>query len=447
MWACGSCGGSRYGCGTARGCMAPTRVPCASSFFFLILQGSSGADDKVVTTHVHPATLTSMHIEAQAAEEKLMQATEENRTHAAKQGLASMCSHNETQHVCPQNQSTTMRSLPPSSPLAALRAQLAQISINMLPGGQGHGPGWESSASPLVDIGNVCAIFEAAFSLGGARATLQLVNRDEFLTATKLALSEHASGIFVAAAEQGFGITYNKGKGDVFGKPISETRPVLKDSRLTVGATRSWLNGALWWLRHYTGAFLADKILSGGRIPELAEKRDTAEASAELIRWLQAKSTYRRMKSDFALIASLHGAIFHTFAMLSRAKNTTAVEYPVERALQWCPDTVVNKYECRHGIGHGIHLAIWLRRPELANYSACNQLRPYTPAPSSAEEWQSIHQACNQSDLVQAQLDHMQNRTEKDGLTFGYGCRSGTQHSDILFNRRFSAYGISALEA
>ena len=86
---------------------------------------------------------------------------------------------------------------PPLLSLAQLRLQLARLSVHMLPGRRKPGLRWENSASPLVDVSDVCTIFEACFALGGATAMLQLVNRDAFFAATQQALasSERATEI------------------------------------------------------------------------------------------------------------------------------------------------------------------------------------------------------------------------------------------------------------
>lgn len=201
---------------------------------------------------------------------------------------------------------------------------------------------------------------------------------------------------------------------------------------------------AVWWLRHYVGAFLADMALSGVRIPELPVLGPADDGPRFLIRWLQARSTNRRLGGDFALNASLHGAIFHTFAM--RTRSDPALSYPTVLAREWCPDDSSNLYECRHGIGHGVLYAVWLRRAELAalctttcdcTCCTCNQLRPYTPSPMTAEEQQTIDRICDEADRVP---------TSASVFTYGHGCRSGSGHSGLLFTRQFGAYGIGAFE-
>lgn len=332
---------------------------------------------------------------------------------------------------------------PPLLSLAQLRLQLARLSVHMLPGRRKPGLRWENSASPLVDVSDVCAVFEACFTLGGATAMLQLVNRDAFFAATQQALasSERATEIEARAhPEPGFGITYYSvgTDNDVFGKSLAEMCSVVQDcekQRLTAMATQSWVHGGLWWLRHYVGAFLADKALSGVRIPEIPMLGPADDGPRALIRWLQARSTNRQLGGDFALIASLHGAIFHAFAM--RTRSDPALSYPTALAQEWCPDDSSNLYECRHGIGHGVLYAVWLRRAGLAPYTTCNQVRPFTPAPMTAEEQQTIDRMCDDADRIP---------TSASVFTYGHGCRSGSGHSGLLFTRQFGAYGIGAFE-
>lgn len=341
----------------------------------------------------------------------------------------------------PSPPSPALPPLPPS--LAQLRLQLARLSVHMLPGRRKPGRRWENSASPLVDMSDVCAIFKACFALGGATAMLQLVNRDAFFAATQQALasSERATEIEARAhSDPGFGITYHSfgTDNDVLGGLLAELCSVLQDcdkKRLTTMATQSWLHGGLWWLRHYAGAFLADKALSGVRIPELPVLGLADDGPRALIRWLQARSTTRQLGGDFALIASLHGAIFHAFAM--RTRSDLVLSYPTVLAQEWCPDGSSNLYECRHGIGHGVLYAVWLRRAELEAYTTCNQVRPYTPAPMTAEEQQTIDRICDEADRIP---------TSASVFTYGHGCRSGSGHSGLLFTRQFAAYGIGAFE-
>ena len=124
----------------------------------------------------------------------------------------------------------------------------------MLPGRRKTGLRWvENSASPLVDMSDICAIFKACFALGGATAMLQLVNHDAFLAATQQALasSERATEIEPRAhPEPGFGIIYH-GFGtdnDVLGKLLADMCSVLHDcekKRRTTMVTQSWVHGGL----------------------------------------------------------------------------------------------------------------------------------------------------------------------------------------------------------
>tara|TARA_B110001452_G_scaffold251253_1_gene240166 strand:+ start:713 stop:2467 length:1755 start_codon:yes stop_codon:yes gene_type:complete len=336
--------------------------------------------------------------------------------------------------------------LPPPQTLPELRLRLARLSVRMLPGGDASQDA-SGSVSPLVSIDGVCEVFDAALALGGATAVLQLVNRDAFYHATVSAIaeSERASELEVRVApEGGWGLTYHRagsgGTRDVNGQTIAEVaaKVWLGDGaqlRLVTMATLSWLHGGVWWLRHYAGVFLAQRVLEGFRIPELPASDD---AATELILWLQKPATYQLLWSDFALIASLHGAILQTIANLTRVGDSSMLSYPAVLAQRWCPDGVINVYECRHGVGHGIFYTIIMRRPELAGYSLCQQLRPFTLATISPSEWETSEAICAEADALQ---------TSQRTFTFGHGCRSGFGHSHWLFEPTLAAYGVAASEA
>lgn len=202
---------------------------------------------------------------------------------------------------------------------------------------------------------------------------------------------------------------------DVFG--ISTTN---HDGRL------AWVHGGLWWLRHYAGAFLAEKAM------EVAP----ATGPTALINWIQNTKRGLSPKNDFALTAALHGAIFHTLATLSHQKPITS--YPAELAQKWCPDkytTVHFNYECRHGVGHGIYYVVALSHSELANYSASNQLRPYSYQISKPDVV-AIQHICHEAGRIPTAAP----------TSFSKGCFSGTGHSMLLFDTKYTAYGISAFE-
>ena len=220
--------------------------------------------------------------------------------------------------------------------------------MKMLPSARGQQQG--ATMQPLVDVSEACAIFEAAFAGGGAEATLALVERDLFYHATRIALdSTGRSGeIDIAISEDGgCGIAYTRaGSGgiqDIFGATWAGNI-FSAEGRMDWLLSTCWVHGSLWWLRHYTGAFLAEKIRLQITIP------DVGSNSERLISWLRERV---RGGGDFSNIASLHGAMFHT--MIYQLRDEPG--YPSYLAREvWCPwtDSGGANYECRHAIGHGI---------------------------------------------------------------------------------------------
>lgn len=226
-----------------------------------------------------------------------------------------------------------------------------------------------------MDIGDVVAVFEAAFLAGGAtaaycpshetrrcathpriltQATLSLLDRDPFAAATRAALraTGRSSEVAINATVQvGCGILYHGAAGpqeDVVGVEgcahgiCQPGDRIGRASRFQPAADHKrhcWLHGSLWWLRHWAGAFLADKVIREIPFPDLSAtdglpvssdrlslhwrghavisilfpSRARCVTHCRLFAWLQKDmrwcvARFNVCDADFDHIAALHGA-------------------------------------------------------------------------------------------------------------------------------------------
>ena len=295
----------------------------------------------------------------------------------------------------------------------------------MLPGQQQQ---QATTVSPLVDLtaAGVCGVFETAYAAGGKLNTLALVERGAFLEATRQALN--ASGrtdVEVASsADQGCGLEYSRSATEGRESLVSQTLP--DGGRLWGPADREnkmkkcWIHGSLWWIRHWVGAFLAEKAM---------QQRTNQSAVDELIVWLQ-QNAYK-LNNDFLWISALHGALYQTIEYTGR---DAPLRYPAQLAQRVCHDAVPNVYECRHGIGHGVLYSVLLRSAAgLADYSACRQPRPYS-VPVTDEMFQTVWRLCDEANAVP---------TQNAQYSYNQGCVSGATHSGYLFDTTLRELGLS----
>ena len=326
--------------------------------------------------------------------------------------------------------------------LSDARKRLATLSVAMLP--RRLRDEQSADASQLQDISDVCAIFEEAFAAGGGAATLALVDRYAFADQTRAALIASGRAAEIEIDEHvmaGLGVSYHEAgepQRDIFGVNMSVGKRLYgtwHDMK-----RYNWIQGSLWWLRHWLGAFLGDKVLQRAVFSDVG----AAMSEVQLFAWLQrdmqgCQARLRNCRHDFSRVAALHGAIFHIMAHHARP-GYPHVDYPTSLAKEWCPDRTPLLYECRHGIGHGVLYATWLRRPELTDYSACKQPRGYNLAPPTRSELLLVAAACRQADAIPTNVTNVV-PCNGDECTFGGGCRSGEQHSRFLFDRRMRRYG------
>ena len=73
---------------------------------------------------------------------------------------------------------------------------------------------------------------------------------------------------------------------------------------------KCWIHGSLWWIRHWVGAFLAEKAM---------QQRTNQSAVDELIVWLQ-QNAYK-LNNDFLWISALHGALYQTIEYTGRTRR------------------------------------------------------------------------------------------------------------------------------
>ena len=325
-------------------------------------------------------------------------------------------------------------STPPPEDIAALRVRLAHLSLRMLPGQELETADHDAvPASPLVDISDVCSVFETAHAAGGASLTVKLVEQIHFLGAAQEALSSSGLNAAVEIAkskDDGCGLEYSQagssGKRDLLGRPMRDGGEMWGAADRENKQKKCWMMGSLWWLRHWVGAFLVEKAVQ--------EHGGSATAIDEVIKWLQEQNKAGALNRDFLWIAALHGALYQAIAPtgLDAASGSHQLHYPSELAQRLCHDAVPNVYECRHGIGHGVMYATLLSRAAgVANYSACRQPRPYSVRVTN-EMVDTISAICREAEGLP---------TNNQQYNYAQGCRSGTTHSGYLFDTSLADYG------
>ena len=162
--------------------------------------------------------------------------------------------------------------------------------------------------------------------------------------------------------------------------------------------------GCLWWLRHFLGAFLAEKVAEGPlRLagPEDPGRISTADELQTEIRYQQ-----RRPDADYVTVAAQHGSIWHTIAMEHQGNMPALNRYPLARVEALCGEHLYDEdhanqveqlntdiaYECRHAVGHAVFYTVALREQNMYPRS-CLQFRPgsYT---MHAENWDVAGSIC-----------------------------------------------------
>ena len=288
-------------------------------------------------------------------------------------------------------------------------------------------------ASPLVDIHDVCSVFETAHAAGGASMTVKLVELMPFLGAARKALDSSGLGAAVEIAkskDDGCGLEYSQagssGQRDLIGRPMRDAGQMWGAADRENKQKKCWMMGSLWWLRHWVGAFLVEKAVQAPGA--------SATAIDELIIWLQEQNAAGALNGDFLWISALHGALYQAIGPtgLDAASGSHPLHYPSQLAQRLCHDAVPNVYECRHGIGHGVLYATLLSRAAgVANYSACRQPRPYSVRVTN-EMFDTIWAICREAEDVP---------TKNQQYSYAQGCRSGATHSGYLFDTNLADYG------
>jgi hypothetical protein len=299
----------------------------------------------------------------------------------------------------------------------------------MLPGlshssTNGDGP----IASTLIDLADVCKVFESAYRIGGAEDVLRLLERSQFIAAIQHELVSSANRAHVevaSSADDGCGVEYSmagsEGQTDVLGRSLPEGGHLWTRADTENKQKKCWLHGSQWWLRHWAGSFIAERVV----------QHNGAPAADALILWLQEAHSM----NDFVWTSALHGALYQVIAPLGMSVSMASqLRYPSALAQKLCHDRVRDVYECRHGIGHGVFYAVLMSHGHMmANYSACMQPRPYS-IPNADQMLDDARVVCDQARSIPTFVQQH---------TYQSGCVSGSTHSWYLFDAKLGEYGRS----
>ena len=241
--------------------------------------------------------------------------------------------------------------------LLGLRARLAAASVRLIMQNDAA-PG----RGPLLDIGDMSAIFHAAFATGGARGLLDLLEQGLYereTTAAVARLGPFNGTVVHRAYKAQLGILYDPKFLVRHGYEWAAAVPDHAWSpRAAYYSKLAVVQGGLWWVRHWAGEFLGEQILRRRHID-----------AVEVVWWLQAQQLCRR--ADFATVAMEHGVIWYVVAAgnLIRAEGS----YPAAHAAKWCGRYALGMgrwyptvrtdlgRECRHGFGHAVYYWLAMR--------------------------------------------------------------------------------------
>ena len=284
----------------------------------------------------------------------------------------------------------------------------------------------------MLNISTICTIFEELAQLVGVHGLLS----PDILGAY---LWNHA--LEAAAAEQGVTILFE------------EKDYILKIVGASGGSPSGGFDtypngihcrGCAWWIRHYLGAWLAERVAQGP-IPMYGAGDDRMVQDAAGLGQIIRDEQNGEWPS-FGTISAQHGAIWHIIAAYySPLARQTSGEprvfdaYPQAFAEVMCADALWNDavnwniredssraewdenepgfigYECRHAVGHAVFYTLAMEEMGIANPTACVQIGPATHTLSAAA-LQRANDIC----------DGGWSDTMRDG------CRTGVGHSYSL---------------
>jgi hypothetical protein len=186
----------------------------------------------------------------------------------------------------------------------------------------------------------------------------------------------------------------------------------------------------IWWLKHYFGAYTAEKLLQDGYLlldRTTGEKLDNAVSFMHELHKMQE----RPYTGDMSFHAE-HGFIYHYLT----ATQPDLKSYPLELADQFCGDYLIkNKRshsasknigsECYHGFGHAVFTVVATRQlGEFDHFTARRQFRPNGGFVLSDEAICQGFEICKDApDIKWVPLKY---------------CHGGFKHSQQLFSKEFN---------
>ena len=364
------------------------------------------------------------------------------------------------------------RSAVPRATLDALRLRLAMSSVDLLPSGSHLAPHRllhmtmdedDAQLPQSINISSVCAVFEDAYRVGGAPATLALVRTVEMHHATQIALNAteraYDIGAYLATSRKGDhnGVAYFSRRDP---PPVAAFRDSVLWPPPKAGVNwsprpdilTSAVLGGHWWLKHWLGTFLAEKAMLGSTpfdaSPAPPKREHVPIPELELMQYLQAELERTTSIEQWSFVAAMHGVTYRTLSerLVKRAEAAAgSINYPIDLLPVLCPLTsMASIEECYHGIGHAIFLAVVMmqqRKPEHRIWAACHPPTPFG-VKTSPDELQQMIATCRQ--VLKLSWDDKRSNAQIDQKRAALRCEHGVNHSAlILFSRRYHHLGVS----
>ena len=260
-----------------------------------------------------------------------------------------------------------------------LRFEAATASIEIMlnnPIEEAAASTFKASNYTFVDIGSFCDVVETALDTVGIRGVyMELLETQQFAVA--LTAAARAKGILHLHIDQ----QHNGQDGNT--QPSFSIMGINNSTNNDPKSiTNEYCAGCLWWLRHWTGAITADKLLRDGSLLLDSSTGERIQAPAALFKEIQ--HIQRMPYADLMSFHAQHGFAWH-YVVLTRPWLD---EYPLDLAEAWCGDLLYrNEYvedlhtgisrNCRHAFGHATFYALFMRETGgLDHFSVRQQFQP-----------------------------------------------------------------------
>lgn len=239
------------------------------------------------------------------------------------------------------------------------RSELVSASLSMIMDASRISP-----REPLIDITTLCSIWEDALATVGLNGLLTSLMETYSFQAEFDKLVE-SRGVPIKTTLGGIPNDFS----------IKYDADFISDPGHTFGA--------LWWLRHWMGSFLAQKIMTGpisfhgemhGHVDGYVN--NSVDLIHEVMRSLEEPGSFEQGAES-----PLHGLVWY---LIPSATGHKIEEYPSDIARTWCKSDDVDQdpnrpwdsnMHCLHGIGHGVFYSFALAELGV-EVSVCNPLYP-----------------------------------------------------------------------